>query len=181
METVYIIRHATPDWNRKDLVYHLPPGPPLTELGEVEAGALGAFLLNAGVTRLHASPLERTLRTAQIAAQVAGAQVQVDERLIEWQPEEAHAAIRSRMLAALETLQSHNGHGQPLGLVSHGGPIDVLLQALGMPESMVAAHRRFDHANPIPPAGAWQAWRASSAHPWELRLVFTPAGVERLI
>lgn len=174
MESIYFIRHATPDWTRKDLAYHQPPGPPLTGQGEAEAKALGAFLLEAGVLRLHASPLERTLRTALIAAQAAGAQVYVDERLIEWQPEEAHETIRTRMLAALADLHAHNGHGQPLGLVTHGGPIDVLLQALGMPESAVAAYRYFDHANPVPPAGAWQAWRESSAHPWQLRLVFTP-------
>jgi len=178
MEIVYLIRHATPDWSRKDLVYYLPPGPPLTSQGEAEAEALGAFLCEAGVIRLHASPLERALRTAQIAAQVAGAQVQVDERLMELQPEEAHETVRSRMWAGLEALQAHNGHGQPLGLVTHGGTIDVMLQMLGMPEREVYGYRRFDHSNPIPPAGAWRAWRESSDEPWQLRLVFSPAGIE---
>ena len=45
-QQIYLIRHATPDWTRKDIPYHLPPGPPLIEQGLAEAQALAAFLLS---------------------------------------------------------------------------------------------------------------------------------------
>ena len=37
LPTVYLVRHATPDWSLKDIPYHLPPGPPLTSVGDKEA------------------------------------------------------------------------------------------------------------------------------------------------
>lgn len=183
-ETIYLIRHATPDWERRDLAYHLPPGPPLTQQGLAEADALGAFLLSAGVGRLHASPLERALHTAQIAGEIAGVPVQVDERLIEWQPNEDAEKVHRRMWAALEVLRAeptavNNGNGRkPVGVVTHGGPIAVMLQAFGMDKAEVDAQRRFDRSNPLPPAAAWEAWREAEDEPWQLRLVFTPSGIE---
>ena len=176
IETIYLIRHATPDWDRRDIPYYLPPGPPLTELGRQEAGSLGSFLLAAGASRLHASPLERSLHTAQIAAEVASIPVQVDEHLIEWQPAENAETVRQRMLIALDALRSLDGTGRPVGLVTHGGPISVLLQALGMEDTVLAAQRRFDRSNPLPPAGVWEARRSSTSEPWKLRLAFVPAG-----
>ena len=73
--TIYLIRHATPDWSRTDLVYHLPPGPPLTAQGEAEAAKLGDFLRDMDVRHIFTSPLVRCLRTAEIA----GAAVDVQE------------------------------------------------------------------------------------------------------
>lgn len=182
-ETIYLIRHATPDWERRDIVYHLPPGPPLTDQGRGEADALGAFLLAAGVRRLHTSPLERALHTARIAAGIAGAAVEVDDRLIEWQPTEGAERVHQRMWAAVDALRLQDGCAKdgacsPVGLVSHGGPIGSLLLAFGMDAAMLEAQRRFDHANPVPPAGAWEAWRDSPEAPWQLRLAFIPQGIE---
>ena len=34
---VYLARHATPDWNRKDIRYDVAPGPDLVAQGEAEA------------------------------------------------------------------------------------------------------------------------------------------------
>ena len=62
---IYLARHATPDWSRTDLPYHLLPGPPLVPQGEAEAAELGRFLREAGVSRLYTSPLERARRTAE--------------------------------------------------------------------------------------------------------------------
>ncbi|MEZ4609900.1 MAG: histidine phosphatase family protein [Caldilineaceae bacterium] len=51
----------------------MPPGPPLVPDGETEAAKLGEFLRAAGVTKVYASPLERTRRTAEIVGEVSGA------------------------------------------------------------------------------------------------------------
>ena len=76
---VILARHATPDWNRRDIPYDIPPGPELTPAGEREALALGEFLRAQGATRVYHSPLERTLRTASLAASVCGADTQIAE------------------------------------------------------------------------------------------------------
>ena len=65
---IYLARHATPDWNRRDIRYDIAPGPDLVPQGEAEAAQLGEFLRTTGVTRIYASPLVRTRRTAEIAA-----------------------------------------------------------------------------------------------------------------
>ena len=37
-QVLYLARHATPDWNMRDIRYDIPPGPPLVPQGEEEAG-----------------------------------------------------------------------------------------------------------------------------------------------
>ncbi len=56
-QTIYLTRHATPDWSRTDIRYDIPPGPPLTAQGEAEAEKLGIFLASAGVTQTLRQPL----------------------------------------------------------------------------------------------------------------------------
>ncbi|MFN3332154.1 MAG: histidine phosphatase family protein, partial [Caldilinea sp.] len=75
---IYLARHATPDWNRKDIRYDVAPGPDLVPQGEEEAIKLGEFLHAVGVTQIVASPLVRTQRTAEIAGAVAGIPVVID-------------------------------------------------------------------------------------------------------
>jgi broad specificity phosphatase PhoE len=169
--TIYLIRHATPDFERKDIPYHLPPGPPLTAQGRAEAVALGDFLRRQGVQRLSSSPLERTVHTAQKAAELSGIPWQIDPDLIEWQPDETSSAVRRRTSRAFDRLLDGAG-ALPAGLVSHGGPIGQLLVVLGMDEKDLAMVRKYDHGNPLPPAGAWQATYESGK--WQLDLVFIP-------
>jgi probable phosphoglycerate mutase len=175
LPTIYLIRHATPDWARTDLVYHLPPGPPLTAQGETEAAQLGDFLRDMSVRHLLASPLERCQRTAALAAQTAGAAWTTEPRLAEILPAEKPADILARIWpvwvqagqACLET--------GPVALVTHGGPITHLLTELGLDPKRLAQHQAaFDRRNPLPPAGAWRAVRASADQPWALDLAFTP-------
>ena len=73
MPKIFLVRHASPDWNRPDLPYHIPPGPPLSPQGLAEAQTLASFLQTSGVQRLLTSPLERCLHTAQIVAAATGA------------------------------------------------------------------------------------------------------------
>src|SRR5258707_2722188 len=98
--TIYLIRHATPDWSRTDLVYHLPPGPPLAARGEAEAAKLGDFLRDMAVGHIFPSPLARCLRTAEIAAAPAGLTPQEDTRLAEWRPDEKAPDVRARLWPA---------------------------------------------------------------------------------
>lgn len=169
---VLLIRHATPDWMRTDLDYHIPPGPPLTEQGKREAGALGAYLHQVSVSHLYSSPLERCWRTAEIAAQIAAVPLEVEWGLIEWQKDEDQPAVRKRMGDVFKTaLEIHAGNS-PLGLVTHGGPIAMLLEVLGMDAATLESWRKFDHRNPVPCAGVWQATRDGEG--WNLRLVFKP-------
>jgi broad specificity phosphatase PhoE len=175
LPAIYLVRHATPDWSRTDLVYHLPPGPPLTPQGEHEAGLLGDFLRDMGVTQIIASPLERCQRTALLAAQAAGAAWSTDPRLAEIRPEEKPADVLARVWSLWLQASQVGPETGPLALVTHGGPITALLTELGLEPALLAQHQfAFDRRNPLPPAGAWRAVRSSTGHPWSLDLAFTP-------
>ena len=154
------------------MVYHLPPGPPLVEQGHDEARLLGDFLQRAGVRRLFTSPLERCQATAEIAAGRGNLAVQVDEGLIEWQPGEDQTKVTGRMWPVFDLACRASETDGPVGLLSHGGPIAMLLLALGMDDAALARQRHFDHGNPLPPAGVWEAKRDGEV--WKLRLVFLP-------
>jgi broad specificity phosphatase PhoE len=171
---VYLARHGSPDLGRTDLVYHLPPGPPLTAAGEREAAELGQFFAARGVRRIWASPLERARRTAEIAATISGADLVVDDRLLEMQPGEAHEDVRRRTwpawLAATGAAIS-----APAAVVAHGGVATALLQALGAsPETLESLGRRFDSGNPLPPGGAWEIVLDGSGPARTPRLAFVP-------
>ncbi|HKZ68634.1 MAG TPA: histidine phosphatase family protein [Anaerolineales bacterium] len=170
--TLYLIRHATPDWSRTDIPYHIPPGPSLTPQGEEEARELARFLNEAGVGRLYSSPLERCLSTAHIAAEQIGSTVEVDSGLTEWAPNEKSEVVHARLWPIWERAVAAAESG-PVALITHGGPIALLLAELGLtPEAINHYKRIFDRNNPLPPAGAWQA--ARNGEGWALNLAFTP-------
>ncbi len=171
---VYLIRHATPDWSRTDLPYHIPPGPPLTAQGEGEANELGQFLKTVSITAIHCSPLERCSRTASIAASHLGLSAQQSLGLSEWKPGEKHDEVHARIWPMWEEACRASAEAGPVALVTHGGPIAVLLDRLGLiPEALDHYKRLFDRNNPLPPAGAWNATRTNEV--WQLKLAFTPA------
>jgi hypothetical protein len=63
----------------------------------------------------------------------------------------------------------------PVALVTHGGPIGLLLTELGLDAKQLAHYQAtYDRRNPVPPAGAWRAVRTSPDAPWALELAFTP-------
>ena len=172
--TIYLIRHATPDWSRTDLVYHLPPGPPLTAQGEAEAAKLGDFLRDMSVGHLFTSPLVRCRRTAEIAAEPLGLTPVEDARLSEWRPDEKAPAVRARLWPAWVHAGELCLDTGAVALVTHGGPIGLLLTELGLDPKLLSQYQsRFDRGNPVPPAGAWRAVRASPDAPWSLELAFT--------
>ena len=172
---IYLARHATPDWSRTDIRYDIPPGPPLTAQGEAEAAQLGAFLRDAGIKRMYASPLERTRRTAEIAGGLAGVTPITEETIAEWRRGESEAEVSARLNGLWEKLCRESESVGPIALVTHGGPIKAILQNLGMPRTTADEYcRKFDRGNPLPPAGVWLATSSSLETPWQLELVFTP-------
>ncbi len=172
---IYLIRHASPDWSRTDIPYDIPPGPPLLVKGEHEAELLGVFIRQAGLKKLYHSPLERTKRTAQIIAQVAGIGLQEDLSLAEWRSDENAQLVGVRLLPTWEKVIAECEHVGSIGLVTHGGPITVLLRHLGMDQDTLGGFcHTFDHHNPLPPAGVWLAKRDVDSPDWDLSLVFTP-------
>lgn len=172
---ICLARHASPDWTRKDLIYHLPPGPPLTAQGEREAQELGAFLRLAAVRRILTSPLERCLRTAAIAGAIIGVTPTTVEALTEAQPAEDHEALLARLWPVFQDAWEQAAQGQtPVALITHGAPIMALLAALGVDPPTIETLRIYDHRNVVPPAGAWEAiWDPADGR-WRLQLAFTP-------
>jgi broad specificity phosphatase PhoE len=169
----YFIRHATPDWSRSDLLYHKVPGPPLTEQGQSEALALGLYLSETGVHYLYTSPLERCEHTARIISECTGVPLKIEPRVIEWQPHEKPENVRDRMFSFIDEIETQDQRGIQIAVVTHGGPIAMLLTGLGMDDVTLKSWRKFDHANPAPPAGVWRAKKDNNT--WDLELVFEPS------
>jgi len=180
LNRIFLIRHATPDWERRDIPYHLPPGPPLTAQGLIEASALGEFLRHHNISHMFSSPLERCQHTTAISSSVTSASYQIDERITEWQPGEDEDAVISRIRGFLEEVCWQSAHLEDLhdcnqcALVSHGGPIAMFLLLLGLDPKVLSSQRIYDHGNPLPPGGVWLAERKGTKDPWRFELVFTP-------
>lgn len=177
MPKIYLVRHATPDWN-SNLPYHIPPGPPLTAQGQQEAQELGEFLKEAGAGHFYSSPLERCASTAKIAASIAGAQVDVMDGLKEVQPGESKSSMQDRLCPIFDLAVQTSSERGPVVMVTHGAPVTVLLGQLGMDKNTIKSHLVYDHRNPAPPAGAWLAEQPGTGQPWNLRLAFMPEAVK---
>ncbi len=173
---IFLIRHARPDWDRRDIPYDIVPGPALLPRGEKEAEALGEFLKLESVARLYYSPFERSAKTAKIAAAVMDIPAIEEKGLTEWRSkDEQEARVRERMLSVFERAATESEDIGPIGLVSHGGPIALLLLSLGMDAQELAPYRKkFDTTNPLPPAGAWKVEHVDGENGWGFELAFTP-------
>ncbi|MEZ4681969.1 MAG: histidine phosphatase family protein [Caldilineaceae bacterium] len=127
--------------------------------------------------KIYASPLERTHRTAQLAAAVVGLPVVTEELIAEWRRGEQESEVLTRINDFWERICWESERLGPVTLVTHGGPIKVMLLNLGYPKAAVDEYcRKFDRGNPVPPAGVWLATRDTIETPWHLELVFTPSG-----
>jgi probable phosphoglycerate mutase len=173
---IFLIRHARPDWERKDIPYDIHPGPMLTPQGEKEAQALAAFLKAEGVVKLYYSPFERAAKTAKIVSSLNSIPAVEEPGLAEWRnADEAEFGVQQRMLSMFERASGESMQTGPIGLVSHGGPIAILLKELGIARDELAKVRtRFDTTNPLPPAGAWKVEKKPGDERWSFRLVFMP-------
>ena len=173
---VFLIRHASPDWERRDIPYDIHPGPMLTPRGEKEAEALADFLKRQGLVRLYHSPFERAAKTARIVAARNGIPAIEEPGLAEWRSvDEPESRVRLRMVSVFQQAARESRDGGPTGLVSHGGPIALLLLELGIPKEKLAKYRTmFDTTNPLPPAGVWQVEKDDGEVGWRFEMVFQP-------
>lgn len=69
MTQILLVRHAVNDFVKTGRLAGWTPGVHLNEEGQAQAEALGRRLADAPITQLYASPLERTMETAQAIQQ----------------------------------------------------------------------------------------------------------------
>ncbi len=67
--TVLLIRHGENEWTKNHKLAGRTPGVHLNEYGRQQAEALGQRLAKVELTAIYASPLERTMETAQAIAE----------------------------------------------------------------------------------------------------------------
>ncbi len=111
---VFLIRHASPDWERRDIPYDIHPGPMLTPRGEKEAEALAVFLKRQGLVKLYHSPFERAARTARIVAGLNGIPAVEEPGLAEWRAvDEAESRVRLRMVSIFQQAARESSGWRP--------------------------------------------------------------------
>jgi broad specificity phosphatase PhoE len=128
----------------------------------------------ANVRLLYVSPLERCLHTAGIIASLISIPCIIIPELIEVQPGETSDALHARLWPVFERASQSAAEGGSAALITHGGPIAILLSLLGLDQTTLQKHQIYDNHNPLPPGGAWRARQVASGDPWELDLVFPP-------
>jgi isoleucyl-tRNA synthetase len=164
--TFYFVRYSDSTKNTPDINDTSPKGYPLTEAGRRQAEETGEYLRTKGVTKIVASPIERTEATAAIIAQAVGVPVTTDERLLElrtglfegkmrgayrdffhdeaemWRHRppggENREDVFRRMREALIDLNTHN-EGEVIVIVSHGDPLwftKAWLESRSLPEGL---------------------------------------------
>ena len=170
---IYLIRHAAPDMDRTDIPYDVPPGPALTAAGEEQARLVGEYLLPQRVTRIYTSHFLRAQQTAAIAAEQIGLSAQIEPGIGEWHESERAREVVARVEPVLARIKEESEREGPVCLVSHGGPIGVMLRKLGMEREQVDVYRStFGGSTPSPHAGVWCI--TTNGTRWEYALVFAP-------
>jgi broad specificity phosphatase PhoE len=171
--TIYVARHASPDWSRTDIPYDVPPGPPLTPRGEEESTLLGEFLHMQGVQHVVSSPMQRAYQTAQLAAAVLGLEAEVETRITEQRKDEEDRQVVERVRDFWQELTERAEQQGPLCIVTHGGVLGALLWLQGVTNETHPDHR-FDHNTWAPPSGAWSGHRATGTSSWRWTLDYIP-------
>ena len=176
--TLYLARHASADSLLTSTPYDVPPGPPLTAVGESEARLLGEFLRSKSIAKIYSSAFLRAQRTAAAIAACTGAPVATEAGIAEWHKDERARDVVARVVPVLDRVATESAQLGSICLVSHGGTIGVMLRKLGMPRETVDAYwQRFGGQTPLPPAGVWLATQRGQTAEWQLELVFTPERV----
>lgn len=81
MTTIHLVRHTDHDWIHRGLAGRLPVD--LNDAGRVQAEALGRWFAGRRVDAVWASPLPRTLQTAEPIARAHGLEVRTSDALLE--------------------------------------------------------------------------------------------------
>src|SRR5512146_2017965 len=83
MTTSFIlIRHGQTEWNKQDR-FRGHVDIPLNDTGKAQAQKVAARLANDKIDAIYASPLQRTMQTAQPVAEAHGLEVQKEDALID--------------------------------------------------------------------------------------------------
>ncbi len=160
-----LVRHALP--------LRSEPGqgsdPDLSAEGIAQAERLPAALARFPVSRLVSSPQRRAIQTAGPLANELGLQVEVDDRLAEYDRDMSHyvpieeiakenpeelarlvsghlpssvdeGAFMARIGAAVEDLVAAGDHDGTVAVFSHGGVINVLLHQILATERLLSFH-----------------------------------------
>jgi probable phosphoglycerate mutase len=81
--TVLFVRHGENEWTEKDKLAGRTPGVHLNKYGHQQVEALGKRLAEVKLDAIYASPLERTMETAQAIAQHHQLEIKTREGLLE--------------------------------------------------------------------------------------------------
>lgn len=176
MPMIYLIRHAMPEYPYTGR-YDIPPGPALSFQGREQAHQTGYFLADKGIRRLFHSPLLRTIETATIIAQYLHLPLELADELAEWRQGETPPIVRERMAAFWQ--QQLQDSLAPIGLVSHGGPIEQLLRHISRDQLELNGYRYWGGTT-TPPAGVWSSELTLTGE-WNLQMIFDPAAVQQPI
>jgi broad specificity phosphatase PhoE len=102
----------------------------------------------------------------------------IESAIAEWRRDETVDMVASRLMPFWERLCVESEQIGPVCIVTHGGPLRLLLHRLGVRKEVIESYTsRYDSHNPAPPAGTWLAQRDSATSTWHLELVFTPSGL----
>lgn len=83
MTIVYLVRHGQTDWNKLG-VFRGRADRPLDEVGEQQARLVKDALKDKGITKLYASPMQRTVQTfASLSAALRHRQITIIDELID--------------------------------------------------------------------------------------------------
>jgi len=84
--TAYLVRHGMHDWLRPgtNRLAGRTPGIPLNEEGRRQAARVAAMLADRPLRWIAASPIQRTMETAEIIARTHRLEVTPDDRFVEW-------------------------------------------------------------------------------------------------
>lgn len=173
---IIVVRHGRTASNASGLLLGRQD-PPLDETGRAQAAAMAATL--AGIDRVVSSPLLRTRQTAEAVAEVAGTEVEVDERFIELD----YGEWDGRPVADVAVEEWAEWQAD-LGFAPPGGESLASLGARvreGLDELVAEARDRdvvvVTHVSPVKAAVAW-ALGVGDETSW--RMFVTPASITRI-
>lgn len=177
---LYLVRHGQTALNADGRLRGLAD-PPLDEVGEQQASAIAAALMQAAAKSVLSSLLQRAVRTAAIIADALGIEHHIDARfndrdygswtghrtsevLAEWGTIDAAPGVEptesvlARVLPALDDLAERTSHSAPLIVVTHDAVIRPLIHHID-PSTTITA-----------PTGSYQALSCTTSR-WHIDLV----------
>jgi probable phosphomutase (TIGR03848 family) len=111
MTIFYLIRHGHNEYVEKGKLAGRLPGVHLSERGRVQAEQLAALLADIKLKAIYASPLDRTMETAESIARAVGLKVIPNEGLLEmdcgkWEGYSLKALRRRKLWPVIQTAPS---------------------------------------------------------------------------